>query len=102
MMSVVNKLLLFLMVGCWCVNVTAGEEAEKHHKSRKAEMSRFSEGASLSLDEVVTRVREQTGGRILSADEVDSEYRVRVLTGDGKVRRFRVDPATGDIFRRRR
>ncbi|WP_456379563.1 PepSY domain-containing protein [Thiolapillus sp.] len=53
----------------------------------------------LTLDDVVDRVRMQTDGRILSAEESAAEYRIRVLTGDGKVRRLRIDPATGKIIR---
>lgn len=102
-MSVARKLLLLILISSWYANTVAGEKAGKHLKKREAEMSHFSDRATyLSLDDVVNRVREQTGGRILSADEMDSEYRIRVLTGNGKVRRFRVDPATGDILRRRR
>ncbi|WP_457667773.1 PepSY domain-containing protein [Thiolapillus sp.] len=66
-------------------------------------MSHFSDSMEgISLDDAVNRIRRQTDGRILSAEEIDSEYRIRVLTGNGKVRRLRVDPATGEIIRRRR
>ncbi|HEC07541.1 MAG TPA: hypothetical protein ENJ12_11850 [Thiolapillus brandeum] len=66
-------------------------------------MSRFSDSMdSISLDDAVNRVRGQFDGRILSAEEIGAEYRIRVLTGNGKVRRLRVDPATGEIIRRRR
>ncbi|WP_456403894.1 PepSY domain-containing protein [Thiolapillus sp.] len=56
----------------------------------------------MSLDEVVNQIRRETDGRILSAEESDSEYRIRVLTGEGKVRRLLVDPATGNIIPPRR
>lgn len=53
----------------------------------------------ISLEEAVNRVRESTRGRILSAEERNSEYRVRLLTPDGVVRRLRIDPDTGRILR---
>lgn len=53
----------------------------------------------LSLDEAVEMVRRKTGGRVLSADRVERDgrtwYRIRVLVAEGKVRVYRVDPATG-------
>ncbi len=101
-MSVVRKLFITLLAGCWFLSASAGERGGKHH-SKKAEMSRFSDSMdSISLDDAVNRVRGQFDGRILSAEEIDAEYRIRVLTGNGKVRRLRVDPATGEIIRRRR
>ncbi len=101
-MPVVRKLFILLLTGCWLSGATAGERGGKHH-SRKAEMSHFSDSMEgISLDDAVNRIRRQTDGRILSAEEIDSEYRIRVLTGNGKVRRLRVDPATGEIIRRRR
>ncbi len=53
----------------------------------------------ISLEEAVGRLRERTGGRILSAEELDSEYRIRLLTPEGVVRRLRIDPDTGRILR---
>lgn len=52
------------------------------------------------LDRAVSRAREKTGGRVLSAEtrEIDGRptYFVRILTADGKVRRLRTDAATGE------
>ncbi|WP_457670713.1 PepSY domain-containing protein [Thiolapillus sp.] len=62
-------------------------------------MSKIHRGGNLSLDEVVNRVRMRMNGRILSAEDIGAEYRIRVLTGKGKVRRLRIDPATGEIIR---
>jgi len=56
-------------------------------------------GSGESLDSLVSRVRESTGGRVLSAEtrRVDGRpvHFVRILTEDGKVHRLRVDAATG-------
>jgi len=56
-------------------------------------------GSGGSLDSVVSRARERTGGRVLSAEtrQVDGRptHFVRILTKDGKVRRLRVDAETG-------
>lgn len=47
-----------------------------------------------SLDRAVSRVRKQTGGRVLSAETRDEGgvqvHYIRVLTRDGKVKRIRV------------
>jgi len=53
----------------------------------------------MSLDDAVEMVQRETGGRVLSADRVERDgrtwYRIRVLVAEGKVRVYRVDPATG-------
>lgn len=54
---------------------------------------------AMSLDDAVSRVRKRTQGRVLSAEERDSEYRIRIITKGGKVRRLRVDPETGEVLR---
>lgn len=47
-----------------------------------------------SLNSAVARIRKQTGGRVLSADTKNESgvqvHYIRVLTRDGKVKRFRV------------
>ena len=52
-----------------------------------------------SLDGTVSRLRERTGGRVLSAETRQLDGRathfVRILTPDGKVRRIRVDARSG-------
>lgn len=49
-----------------------------------------SQKSGISLDEAVAQVREQTGGRILSAKTVTENgrriHRIKVLTPDNKVR----------------
>ena len=58
-----------------------------------------------SLDDAVSRVRRQSEGRVLSAETVRKnnreEHRVRVITDDGRVRRYRMDAETGDILPRK-
>jgi len=59
------------------------------------------------LDESVNMIRDRTGGRVLSAKTRKSDGRrihhIRVLTPEGKVRRFRLDAKTGrELSSRRR
>jgi len=53
----------------------------------------------VDLDRAVSRVRDRTGGRILSAKTKRSDGRpvhvIRVMTENGKVRRIRVDAGSG-------
>jgi hypothetical protein len=53
----------------------------------------------LSMDQAAAKVREQTGGRILSARAENKKgrttYRIKVLLPSGHVRIVRVDAATG-------
>ena len=59
-----------------------------------------------SLDDAVSRIRRQSEGRVLSAETVrkDSreEHRVRIITDDGRVRRYRMDAETGNLLPRKR
>ena len=56
--------------------------------------------SEMTLDTAVDRVRERTGARIISADTVQEEGRrvheVRILTDQGKVRRYRIDEDSGE------
>jgi uncharacterized membrane protein YkoI len=49
----------------------------------------------ISLDEAVTRVRRETGGRVLSAEARNSRYRIKVLLPNGAVRVVNVDARSG-------
>ncbi len=57
-------------------------------------------GWDRGLDNAVSRARERTGGRVLSAEtriiEGRPTYFVRILTEDGKIRNLRTDAATGE------
>ena len=52
---------------------------------------------AISMSEAVGRVRQQTGGRVLDAQDRGNHYRIKVLTPDGEVRIFRVDARTGAV-----
>jgi uncharacterized membrane protein YkoI len=49
----------------------------------------------LSLEEAVSRIHRQYGGRVLSAEQREGEYHIRLLTPAGRVKRLRLDPRTG-------
>jgi len=58
-----------------------------------------------SLDDAVSDARHRYPGRVLSA-ETDrrggrESYKIRILTDDGRVKRLRVDPESGNPQRRR-
>jgi uncharacterized membrane protein YkoI len=57
------------------------------------------ENRGISLDEAVSRVRRQSDGRILSAENVRRDgrrvYRIKVLSQDGRVSRVDIDADTG-------
>lgn len=59
-----------------------------------------------SLDDAISRVRKHSDGRVLSAETVRNndreEHRVRVITNDGRVRRYRLDAESGKILPRKR
>jgi uncharacterized membrane protein YkoI len=59
-----------------------------------------------SLDEVVSGVRRDHRGRVLSADSVRQDgrqvYRVRIINEKGRVRGFRFDGETGKPIPQRR
>ncbi|UCH47979.1 MAG: hypothetical protein JSU95_18410 [Betaproteobacteria bacterium] len=52
---------------------------------------------AVSMRDAVSRVRQQTGGRVLDAQDRGTHYRIKVLTPQGEVRIFRVDAQTGAI-----
>ena len=54
---------------------------------------------SISLDEAVSRARQQYPGKVLSADTVNVNgrkvYNIKILTKDGRVKRTQVDARSG-------
>jgi len=64
------------------------------------ELNRSPRGPNPGLDAAVTGLRHGNPGRVLSADQVEQdgrrEYRIKILTEGGQVRRFRIDGATGN------
>jgi uncharacterized membrane protein YkoI len=73
------------------------------HAQKPVEASHFEARAirvadrAVSMKDAINRVRQQTGGRILDAQDGGDHYRVKVLTPEGVVRVFRVDSRTGAI-----
>ncbi len=62
--------------------------------------------SEMTLDMAVNRVRKRTGARVLSADTVRDEGRrvheLKILTDEGKVRRYRIDESSGEQLGPRR
>jgi hypothetical protein len=56
-------------------------------------------GGGISLDEAVSRMRQQSNGKVLSAETVWVDgrkvYRIKILTKDGRVKRKQIDAETG-------
>ena len=54
----------------------------------------------VTLDDAVESVRDRTRGRVLSAETEqhngDRVHHIKVLTKDGRVKRFRIDGFSGD------
>jgi len=57
----------------------------------------------VSLDYAVKKARNRYNGRVISAETVGAEndrmHNIRILTDDGRVRRLRVDPSTGEYVK---
>ena len=105
-MSIHTKPCLTLLLAglcLWPLSVVAGGKDHKargdSHYMAEPVMRKKVVRRGIGLDEAVNRAREATHGRVLSAQELDSEYRVRLLTPDGVVKRLRIDPVTGEILR---
>jgi uncharacterized membrane protein YkoI len=53
----------------------------------------------ISLDEAVSRARQRDKGKVLSAETIRVDgrkaYRIKILTKDGRVKRTRIDAASG-------
>ncbi len=60
---------------------------------------------NVSLDHAVKKARNRYNGRVISAETVDVEndkmHNIRILTDDGRVKRLRVDPSTGEYVKGR-
>lgn len=59
---------------------------------------------SPSLDSVVSKLRERTGGHVLSAETKNQGdapvHHIRIITERGKVKRYRVDVRSGRLLSR--
>jgi uncharacterized membrane protein YkoI len=51
----------------------------------------------VSMRDAINKVRQQTGGRVLDAQDLGSQYRIKVLTPKGDIRIFHVDAQTGAV-----
>jgi hypothetical protein len=49
----------------------------------------------VTLAQAIEAVQRATGGKVLDAKDLGSQYRIKVLTRSGEVRVFYVDAATG-------
>lgn len=78
---ILRPALLSLML-CLCLSPIAANAADP--------VPRWIAGSGLSLDAAVRQVKQQTGGRILSAETVTRDgkryHRIKVLLPDGTVR----------------
>ena len=92
------KLMTCLFAGLLVWASVVPVEARRDERSSRSETARRD---GLSLDEAVTRVRRDTGGRVLSAEARENRgrtsYRIKVLLRDGSVRVVNVDAQSGEI-----
>lgn len=69
-----------------------------HHRLQVAQHDQAGNGG-ISLDEAVSRARQQNKGKVLSAETVNVDgrkvYQIKILTKDGRVKRTRVDAGSG-------
>ena len=90
------KPLLILCIALTATSMTGVAMAGPH----ALQVARRDGGdAGLSLNQAVQQVRQETGGRVLSADESSQGgrrvYRIKVLTPSGHVRVFVIDARSG-------
>ena len=59
----------------------------------------YGPGGGISLDEAVSRMRQNSNGKVLSAETVRVDgrkvHRIKILTKDGRVKRKQIDAETG-------
>ena len=97
----VFKLTVLLMIAA----VTASQfVAAAGHRDRDRE--RAHSNHDYSLERAVKRARSDYNGRVISAETDNGNghgsHKIRILTDDGRVRRLRVDPETGEYIRPKR
>ena len=67
---------------------------------------RYESVYQITLDNAVTRAKEQYKGRVISAEtnkrNGKQTHKIRILTDDGRVRRLNVDQQTGEYVRPQR
>jgi len=59
----------------------------------------YSNREHYSLESSVEKVKQHTSGRVLSAEtSSDDVHQIRVLTDEGRVKRYRIDDQTGQFI----
>lgn len=91
-----HTILALPLFACFGIGVAA--ETPAPHAGADA-VWRVAQKAEISLDQAVARIRQETGGRILSARaqvrKGRTVYRIKVLMPSGYVKSFHVDAVTG-------
>ena len=87
-----------LITGCLILLLAAAPVTAApfhHHHLQVAQR----DNGGISLDEAVSRARQQYPGKVLSADTANVNghkvYNIKILTNDGRVKRTRVDARSG-------
>lgn len=93
---ILGGLLLSLPVAAQRYSPSGDDPRTSHRAGRGGEYQ--------GLDRTVSRLRERTGGRVLSAETKEQGdepvHHIRIITERGKVQRFRVDARTGRLLSR--
>ena len=78
--------------------VTAPVTAAPFHHHR-LQVAQHNSNGGISLDEAVSRARQQNKGKVLSTETINvygrKVYRIKILTRDGRVKRTQVDARNG-------
>lgn len=94
MMLKIHLIMLTALLACGAASLQAQTPREDSRNDRRAAQQERD-----NLDRAAGAVRRETGGRVLSADveenNGDRNYRIKVLTPNGRVRTMKVDPHTG-------
>lgn len=104
MLFLVRKnLLVMLVAGLLAASpAVAGKPKSSDAGHTVAEKTLAAPQVAISKDAAVAMVRERTGGKVVRADRREEggqvTYRVRVVTADGRVREYRVDAITGEMY----
>jgi hypothetical protein len=104
MLFLVRKnLLVILVAGLLAASpALAGKPKSSDAGHTVAEKAPAAPQVAISKDAAVAMVRERTGGKVVRADRREKDgqvtYRVRVVTADGRVREYRVDAVTGEMY----
>ncbi|MEZ5563555.1 MAG: PepSY domain-containing protein [Gammaproteobacteria bacterium] len=95
--------IALMLLAALLVAAPAGAAKQKSKEGSRApeKTAPAASPETISKDEAVAMVRSRTGGRVVRAEagahKGRAVYRIRVLTGDGRVREYRVDALTGEM-----